>query len=571
MSQNPNLINLGLRSNQFTSIDVSQNPILEKFSFPDNLLTSIDINQNPNITELHCGGNSLIYLSLKNGNSDPMVFINFDNNPTLEYICVDEDEQQTIQTLVDNYGYTNCVLNSYCSFVPGGGFYRIEGQVILDSDSNGCSVNDPIYPNLKFDITDGVVLGSLIANDSGDFYIPVQAGNHTITPQLENPTYFTVSPTSIVVDFPTDTSPYAQDFCVTPNGVFNDLEITILPVTQARPGFDTDYKLVYKNKGNTTLAGNVTFAFNDDLMDLVSVTPNSDVQTTGSLTWNYTNLQPFETRAIEFTMNINTPTDPTFPVNGNDVLDFTATINPIAGDETPDDNVFELHQTVVNSYDPNDKTCLEGATIAPSEVGEYVHYMIRFENTGSASAVNIVVKDVIDTAKYDVSTLIPLHGSHNYLTRIRDTNTVEFIFENINLPFDDANNDGYVAFKIKTLPSLVVNDTFENNAEIYFDYNAPIITNVAQTTVVVLVLADYEIDNSIGIHPNPAKDIVYIQGKYNLKEITVFDVNGRVLNSISVVGTQLEKELDVTKLTQGIYFVRVLSSKGQFVSKLVKE
>ena len=32
-------------------------------------------------------------------------------------------------------------------------------------------------------------------------------------------------------------------------------------------------------------------------------------------------------------------------------------------------------------------------------------------------------------------------------------NKVEFIFEGIHLPFDDANNDGYVAFKIKTKPN----------------------------------------------------------------------------------------------------------------------
>jgi len=455
--------------------------------------------------------------------------------------------------------------------VPGGDYYSVDGVSKLDSNNDGCDVSDPVYSNLKLNITDGTEIGSFIANNTGLYNIPVQEGSHTITPQLENPTYFNISPTSFAVTFPTDTSPYSQDFCITPNGVHNDLEITILPITEARPGFDTDYKLVYKNKGNVVLSGDVNFIFNDDVMDLVNASPTADTQTTGGLSWNYTNIQPFETRTIEFTMNINTPTDPTFPVNGNDVLDFTATVNPVSGDETPDDNEFELHQTVVNAYDPNDKSCLEGKTISPSEVGEYVHYMIRFENNGTASAVNIVVKDVIDVAKYDVSTLIPLHGSHSYVTRVRDTNIVEFIFENINLPFDNANNDGYVVFKIKTQPTLVLNDTFENNAEIYFDYNAPIITNVAQTTVAILGLADYALDDSIGIHPNPAKDVVYIQGKNSLKEITVFDMNGRILKSISVVGAQLEKELDITKLTQGIYFVRVVSSKGQFVSKLIKE
>jgi len=180
------------------------------------------------------------------------------------------------------------------------------------------------------------------------------------------------------------------------------------------------------------------------------------------------------------------------------------------------------------------------------------------------------VKDVINTYKYNINSIRPIGGSHSFVTKISNNNIVEFIFENINLPFDDANNDGYVAFKIKTLPNLVVGSSIWNKAEIYFDYNAPIITNNAVTTIAVLGLEDFAIDNSISVHPNPAKDIVYIQGQHNLKEITVFDVNGRTLNSISVIGTQLEKELDVTKLTQGIYFVRVVSSKGQFVSKLIK-
>jgi len=569
LTENVNLIDLRFSYNQLTSFDISQNTNLEIVYCVENLITSIDISQNNSLKELACSDNQLSSLFIKNGSE--LEFLHFANNPNLAYICADDIEMISVQTKLDNSGYLNCVLNSYCSFVPGGRYYEINGETILDSNNDGCDLSDPVFPNLKFNLTNGVISGSIIANETGSFNLPVSSGNHTITPQLENPTYFAVSPTSIVVDFPTDTSPYAQDFCVTPNGVFNNLEISILPVTQARPGFDTDYKLVYKNKGNTILSGSIDFTFNDDLMDFVSTSPTADVQTIGSLTWNYTNLQPFETGSIDLTMNINAPTDPTFPVLGDDVLHFTATINPVSGDETPADNVFELPQTVVNSYDPNDKTCLEGKTIAPSEVGEYVHYMIRFENTGSASAVNIVVKDIIDVAKYDVSSLMPLHGSHSYVTRVRDTNIVEFIFENINLPFDDANNDGYVAFKIKTQPTLVVNDTFENNAEIYFDYNAPIITNVAQTTVAILGLADLVSDESLGMYPNPGSDFIYIKGKNNLKDISVYDLNGRVLNSISVIGNQLEKKLDITKLTQGVYFVRVLSSKGQFVSKLIKE
>jgi hypothetical protein len=66
-------------------------------------------------------------------------------------------------------------------------------------------------------------------------------------------------------------------------------------------------------------------------------------------------------------------------------------------------------------------------------VGKELHYMIRFENTGTASAVNIVVKDMIDMDKFDISSLVPLEWKSSvYVTRISIGNKVEFIFENIN-------------------------------------------------------------------------------------------------------------------------------------------
>ncbi len=574
ISYNTNLIYLFCDNNQLTNLDVSNNASIQTIQCDVNQLTSIDLSNNPNINSLSCSSNPLLTsINLKNGaNLFDGGYLEFNNCLSLSYICADDYELQLVQTKIDTYGYTNCTVNTYCSFTPGATFYEVSGQARLDANTNGCDVGDSNYPNLQYNINDGVTAGAFIGNASGNYNIPIQAGTYTITPQVENATYFSVSPTSIVVNFPADGSPYAQDFCVTPNGTFNDLEMVLLPLTGARPGFDANYQLFYKNKGTTILSGTLNFSFNDDVLDLVSATPSADTQSTGLLSWNYSNLQPFESGVINITLNINTPTDPSFPVNGGDILDITATINPVAGDETPLDNVTELHQTVVNSYDPNDKTCLEGKTIEPSEVGEYLHYVIRFENTGSANAINIVVKDVIDTSMYDVSTLIPLHGSHEYITRIKNTNEVEFIFENINLPFDDANNDGFLAFKIKTLPTLVENDTFENEAEIYFDFNFPIITNKEITTVVnPLGVSEYILDSSLKIYPNPTKDFIKISGNNNIESIALYDINGRLLQEVKVLGNQLEKELSLQQLTSGIYLIKVTSSKGVLLDKLIKE
>ena len=354
----------------------------------------------------------------------------------------------------------------------------------------------------------------------------------------------------------------------------NDLEITIIPLQLARPGFNTNYRLIYKNKGTSVLSGSVDLNFQDDLMDFVSATPTEDAQSANLLTWNFTDLEPFESRNIDFTITINSPMD-TPPINSDDVLEFIATLHTSETDETPDDNTFELNQTVVNSYDPNDKTCLEGDFITPEMVGEYVHYMIRFENTGSAEAVNIIVKDDIDVSKYDLFSLVPLHASHNYVARIKDNTTdhyVEFIFENITLPFDDANNDGYVVFKIKTLDTLVLNDTFENNAEIYFDFNFPIITNIAQTTIATLSDEDFELaNNTISLYPNPTTHSLNLESTEAIHHFTIYDISGRLINEIAVIGLKTELTISTEALSTGTYFVKIKTETSEIVKKIIKD
>jgi len=67
-------------------------------------------------------------------------------------------------------------------------------------------------------------------------------------------------------------------------------------------------------------------------------------------------------------------------------------------------------------------------------IGDFVNYKIRFENTGTAEAVNIIVRDTIDTDKFDISSLEIVHASHDMYTIIKEKNVVEFILEGIYLP-----------------------------------------------------------------------------------------------------------------------------------------
>jgi hypothetical protein len=580
LSEAANVFSLNIVNNNISDLTgIEYFTSLWGLSCTNTLITTLNLGGN-NIYDVYLQNNpNLAWINLKNNiiSSDPPCCppppqwgqVYFGENPNLRYICIDEQEFDFIQNKINEYGYTNCHVNSYCSFVPGGAFYTIQGNNRLDSDNNGCNASDIPASNLKFSITDGTVSGSMIANTTGAYSIPVGAGMHTITPVLENPTYFNVSPTTVNVTFPTQTSPFTQDFCVTANGVHPDLEITLLPLQAARPGFDATYKIIYKNKGNTTQSGSVNLAFNDAVLDYVSANPAITNQTLNNLSWDYINLAPFETKEITLTLNVNAPTE-TPAVNNGDVLAFTATITSPATEETPTDNTLAFNQTVVNSFDPNDKTCLEGTVISPSMIGKYVHYMIRFENTGTFPAQNIVVKDMIDTTKFDISTLVPVKGSHSFVTKITEGNKVEFIFENINLPFDNANNDGFVAFKIKTKPTLVLGDSFSNTANIYFDYNFPIVTDPATTTIQTLGTQDFEFSNYFTVYPNPASTTLNLSVKNGIEvsSINIYNTLGQLV--LAIPNAQTVSAIDVSRLTAGNYFIKMNTDKGTSNTKFIK-
>lgn len=585
----PNLTDLSCDSNNLTNLDLTGLSNLQSFSCDNNQLTNLDLSGLGKIVGLFCGNNKFTSLDIsdlkdldrlhfennplltsvfmKNGSN--VTDLIFSDNPSLKYICADDRQINQIKNLITQYGYENCVVNSYCSFIPGGTFYTIKGNNRFDTNNNGCDAADIAASNIKFTITDGTTSGTIISDETGNYSIPVQEGTYTITPVFENPNYFTISPTSINVSFPTAASPFTQDFCITPIDSHKDLEITLMPLEVARPGFDVKYKIIYKNKGNVAQSGSVNLTFNDAVLDLVSASPVPASQTTNNLSWNFTNLAPFETREISLTLNVNTPAE-TPAVNNGDILGYTAAITSAATDEKPIDNTFTLNQTVVNSFDPNDKTCLEGDVITPALIGEFVHYQIRFENTGTYPAQNIVVKDIIDVSKFDISTLVPTNASHSYITKIYDGNKVEFIFENINLPYDDANNDGYIAFKIKTLPTLVTGDTFENEANIYFDYNFPILTNKATSTFKTLGRSDFEFSNYFSVYPNPVNDILNIGIKNNIEvqSMAVYDILGQLI--IAVPNAQTVSKVDVSRLTTGAYFLKMNTDKGTSSVKFIK-
>lgn len=579
------LVDLSIQFNNLTALDVSGYAALTSLDVSHGTLTSLNVNGCSALLDINISANPLLptldlstctslnliimvesnltSLFIKNGRNET---ISFTGSPNLQYICADESQLETIQQQI-LMALPNVVMSSYCTFVPGGNYNSITGQAPFDVLGDGCDLSDISNPYIKININDGTNSGSTFTNSTGDYIFYTQTGNFTITPEVENPSFFNISPPNAIINAPVlDNSTQTQNFCVSANGIHPDVEVVFVPTSTARPGFETTYKIIYKNKGNQIVSGTITLNFNSILLDYVESIPNFDTLDPDLFTWNYSNLKPFETRMIELKLLLHTSPE----INAGDVLEYVATINPIPGDESPSDNVSNCHHVVVNAHDPNQIVCLEGNTITTQAVGNYLHYNINFENVGNADAINIVVKDTINTAKFNINSLQLQYASHDVETKISG-NIIEFIFKNIHLQPSSGpiGGHGNVLFKIRTLPNLVVGDEVMGTANIFFDYNAPIATNEARTTIAALSNHDFIKDESILVAPNPTKGNINITSKNNIKSILLFDVQGRLLQT--VLDNKKTTTLDISNYTNGIYFVKVITEVGNSVEKIMKE
>ncbi|MFT3795362.1 leucine-rich repeat domain-containing protein [Flavobacterium sp.] len=553
---------LSASHNQLTAIDLFDCTALQYIDLWDNQLTSLDASNCTSLNQINFVGNPLVSLFLKNGRNENLGF-SLGPNPGLQYVCVDESQLAQVQN--DLSSYPNIVVNSYCSFTPGGLFNTIAGTVRFDANGDGCGAGDVLIENLRINIATASDSGAVFSNHNGSYTFYTGIANTTLTPSVENSSYFNITPVDSVVNFPAiDGSTQTADFCLSANGVHPDVEIVIVPIGGARPGFDATYQIIYRNKGNQVVSGPIGFQYEDSVLDFVQSSLAPDAQSAGNLDYSYSNLFPFETRSIFITFNVNSPME-TPAVNIGDVLHYNATISAHVNDGPSVSNEARLNQVVIGSYDPNDKQCLDGTTVNPNQIGDYLHYVIHFENTGTAAAENVVVRDAIDETQFEVGSLQMLSASHALDIRMMG-NKVEFIFNGIQL---GAGEHGHVVFKIKTKSNLAVNSSVSNKADIFFDYNFPVITEPAVTTFTLLGTEKFTADASIRIFPNPTKDVVKVEADGRIQSVTVYDAQGRLLQT--QVSDAAATAISLQGYAAGIYYLKVGTASGYATQSIVKK
>ena len=157
------------------------------------------------------------------------------------------------------------------------------------------------------------------------------------------------------------------------------------------------------------------------------------------------------------------------------------------GEPSLSNNVQLFRDTIIGSYDPNDISAAPAGACAEQAIlpTQNLTYSIRFQNTGTASAINVRILDTLP-AELDLNTLRVLSASHAMAVERLDSSTLAFVFDNIHLPdsfSNEAASHGFVQFEIAQKPDVPLSAHISNRAAIYFDFNAPVITNSVFRTV----------------------------------------------------------------------------------------
>jgi hypothetical protein len=483
----------------------------------------------------------------------------------------------------DTFYYQACDSLNLCGIAEAivttrGGF--ITGKIYYDANNNGAFDNGDLgVPNelVTFD-TDGKAFTSSI----GDFQIAADTSkSYVITPTLNNPLW-TVNPLSKTVKTSNNFDQLIENqyFTVRPASQVSDLAINV-EAGNARPGFSSVTTLTYYNKGTTVLNGKVTLTLDNNV-----VYESSDValtQRSGNiLTWSVVNLQPFESRNLM----IFTKTNVSAPLNGNVVYAYEGTLTG-ATDADATNSKGTATIAIRGSYDPNDITVdrreyIRKATDATTP-NVSLAYTIRFQNTGNAEAIRVEVLDTIQE-KLDLTAFEMIAASHKFEVQIvPDTNkvkrtytVVKWIFDNINLldsTAKEACSHGFVKYQIKNISTKTnyVKDSILNKAAIYFDFNAPVLTNTATTKFSTLTVSSLEQYNlEFRAYPNPTNGLVNIELAHEADAtIEVFNAVGQAVSRQILRG--LNGQVDMSSFQTGFYILKIKTQKGSGSIKIHKE
>ncbi|MBC8172267.1 MAG: hypothetical protein H7X71_00050, partial [Chitinophagales bacterium] len=261
-------------------------------------------------------------------------------------------------------------------------------------------------------------------------------------------------------------------------------------------GFESNIWLDAFNNGCEAATGHVDVVL-DNKIDLVSADPVPDLIIGDTLRWTFSDMvygDPHITSQLVVTTSDEADLGDTVIVHNK--------IQPLVDDMFPENNIKYYFVPVTGSYDPNDKSVYPTGICEPGYIlnSDTLTYTIRFQNTGTADAINIYILDTL-SQYLDINSIVIDAASHNMITQQLEGNVIKFMFTDIYLPDSTTNepeSHGYVIFEVLPAPGLSNGTEIINSSAIYFDFNDPVITNAVLNTIIDEIPI-YEVEQTVSI------------------------------------------------------------------------
>jgi len=472
---------------------------------------------------------------------------------------------------------------------PGDWVMRFSSQESIGSIQSPCVVDIPfLVPDLGpdcgsltgrafVDANENCLQGSgepglpqtVVVAQPGDHYaLTNSVGEYTMNLPFGSYTVSTASAT-YQEHCGVSTTPFSLS-TVLPNAVRNlaDTSLVGLDVMvsaasgPARPGFPMSMIIALHNlTGVLAGDGTVTLTY-DPALNYVSATPAPTVNG-NTITWSSPDIGALQQRSFNVTFDV----PPDVGLLGT-TLSSTVTASVSNPEANLSNNSF-LHQVLVTgAYDPNDKTALtssrESSDLYFIDGDDWIDYTIRFQNTGTDTAFFVVITDTLPST-LDPATFLPTAASHAHSVSMTGQGILRWNFPNILLPDSNVNeprSHGFVSFRIKPREGLLVGEQITNIANIYFDFNPPVITEPSVLVAELSTGVPTPAVDQVMIFPVPARDLLHIRGLRSLAgsvRVEIRTTDGRVC-----LATTLDRnDIDVRDLPSGAYVLSLRLSKGE--------
>ena len=479
---------------------------------------------------------------------------NFKIGITKHPYIVSSSRDTTIQIIFDSTHYL-----SFGANINSG----IYGRIYNDSNGN-CKYDngEPTFQGVKVFTDSNQYVG--ISDVNGIYFINAPVGSYNLRCGYNDNSMKVNCPLNNQISITTyaDSAHLNNDFGISKNPNYTD--IGIFPkLSRLTRGGTATLSITCKNLGHKKMKNITTTVgvINNLLL-------NYDNKNQQSFNIKIDSLDENESKVFNLSCFINQ----NLLVAGDKVCFEAHTDQTTLNNDSIPSNNYEKICGIVNApYDPNHKLVSGDSIKTPLD--QLVTYNVQFQNTGTDTAIRVVVTDTIDIRHLNLENF-KMNWSDYPCDVVFERNIIHFIFNNIKLPYFTKSGNASISsfnFTLGINPNTKIEKQVTNKVSIFFDFEEPVITKPSifqiKSPVEITKIMNPEICinniNRVYIKPN-------IKAKAgNIYTVELKDSFNNFINIGNKISVSTFDSINFTipkTLNQGKYTIRILSSNPPSIS-----